>query len=274
MSIMPFFEVERIKRTGQFNMDSDHFHETYEIYYLLAGERNYYINNRVYALKMGDLVFINKNQLHRTTSKGLSSHERILINFDDSFIKPVVDMGIDQLPLFQGESFLLRPDIHQQAPIIDLLYAMLREQNEGYHGSMPYLQTLLLQLLIRLGRVREEKREPVLPGNSERQRRVYDIIEYLNTHYAKKLTLEGIAEHFYISPTYLCRTFKQTTGFTVIEYINYVRIREAQDLLKETDWKITRIAEETGFDSIAHFGRVFKLITKRSPLQYRKQYRI
>ncbi|MDQ0091137.1 AraC-like DNA-binding protein [Paenibacillus anaericanus] len=273
MSAVPFFEIEQIKRTGQFNMDSDHFHETYEIYYLLAGERYYYINNRIYALQVGDLLFINKNQLHRTTSKGTSNHERILINFDDLFIQSVVEMGVNRLPLFQGESFLLRPSVHEQGRIVDLLYMMLREQQEDSLWSTPYLQALLLQLLIILGRIREEKPEPVLPEDNETQRRVYGIIEYLNTYFAEKLTLEGIAEYFFISATYLCRIFKKTTGFTVIEYINYVRIREAQALLRDTNWKVTKIAEQTGFDSIAHFGRVFKQITKRSPLQYRKQNR-
>ncbi|MNC81347.1 Arabinose operon regulatory protein [compost metagenome] len=59
----------------------------------------------------------------------------------------------------------------------------------------------------------------------------------------------------------------------MIEYLNYVRIRETKFLLRTTDWRMTRIARETGFDSIAHFGRVFKGLTGRSPLQYRKQNR-
>ncbi|WP_019637365.1 helix-turn-helix transcriptional regulator [Paenibacillus fonticola] len=273
MNIVPFFDVEQIKRTGTFNMDSDHFHESYEIYYLLAGERYYYVNDRIYALQVGDLLFINKNQLHRTTSKGRSNHERILINFEDSFLEPLLELGVGELPLFQGESFLLRPDVHEQGRILDILQDMLRERKEAAINYTPYLQTLLLQLLILIRRIREAAPEPVLPESSEKQRRVYRILEHLNAHYAERLTLEGIAEHFYISETYLCRIFKQTTGFTVIEYLNYVRIREAQALLRETDFKVTRIAEETGFDSIAHFGRVFKQITKRSPLQYRKQYR-
>ncbi|HEY4390498.1 MAG TPA: AraC family transcriptional regulator [Paenibacillus sp.] len=274
MSTTPFFAVEQIKRTGHFNMDSDHFHEGYEIYYLLAGERYYYINDRVYSLRVGDLLFINKNHLHRTTSKGRSSHERVLVNFDDLFIQPLMGFGVGDLPLYQGESFLLRPDVHEQGRIEDLFHAMLREQKEARSGSPEYLLALLLQMLILIQRIREAKSEPVPPESSEKQRRVYSIIEYLNEKYAEKLTLPEIAEHFFISETYLCRIFKQTTGFTVIEYLNYIRIREAQTLLRETEYKITRIAEETGFDNIAHFGRVFKQIAKRSPLQYRKQNQI
>ncbi|AZK45792.1 helix-turn-helix transcriptional regulator [Paenibacillus lentus] len=274
MDTLPFFDVEQIKRTGTFNMDSDHFHESYEIYYLLSGERYYYVNDRIYALQVGDLLFINKNQLHRTTSKGRSTHERILINFDDAFIEPLLELGAGELPLFQGESFLLRPDVQEQGRIVDILHAMLDEQKEAAMGYMPYLQALILQLLILIGRIREAAPEPVLPESSEKQRRVYRILEYLNAHYAERLTLQSIAEHFYISETYLCRIFKQTTGFTVIEYLNYVRIREAQTLLKETEHRITAIADKTGFDSIAHFGRVFKQIVKRSPLQYRKQNKV
>ncbi|WP_325175593.1 AraC family ligand binding domain-containing protein [Paenibacillus sonchi] len=110
----PFFQVEQLRRSGNFNMDTDHFHDSYEIYYLLSGERHYYIHNRIYALQAGDLVFINKNQLHRTTSRNRSRHERILVNFDDLFLKPAADIVPDLAEMFQGESFLLRPNAHEQ----------------------------------------------------------------------------------------------------------------------------------------------------------------
>ncbi|WP_334077308.1 AraC family transcriptional regulator [Paenibacillus sanfengchensis] len=273
MAHAPILSVEKMKRTGPFNMDSNHMHDTYEIYYLLAGERFYYIHDRVYALQAGDIVFIHKNQLHRTTGKGENPHERILVNFDDASVRPFLEMGLGSLPLFRGESYLLRPSVQEQGRIADLLFLMLREEKEGRLWQGPYLQTLLAQLLILLGRIREARTEPVKPENTERQQRVYRIVEYLNGHYAEPLKLEDIAERFFIGTTYLCRIFKQVTGFTVVEYLTYIRVREAQTLLARTDWKITRIAEEAGFDSIAHFGRVFKKITGRSPLQYRKQKR-
>ncbi|MFD1910480.1 AraC family ligand binding domain-containing protein [Paenibacillus rhizoplanae] len=56
----PIFQIEQLRRIGHFNMDTDHFHDFYEIYYLLSGQRHYYIRNGMYALEAGDLVFINK----------------------------------------------------------------------------------------------------------------------------------------------------------------------------------------------------------------------
>ncbi|WP_342447439.1 AraC family transcriptional regulator [Paenibacillus ihuae] len=267
------FYVEQIKRAGAFSMDTDHFHDTYEIYYLLAGERNYYINNLVYALRQGDLIFINRNELHRTMAKGTVRHERILINFRQEFLQGMPGGMELAFPFFSEQCLLLRPDVHEQGRIENILFAMLKEQQEQCTQQFPYLQSLLVQMLIQMNRIRESARAAIAPANNEKQRKVYDIIEYLQTHYHETVKLEELSERFYLSIPYLCRLFKQTTGFTIVEYLNSIRVQEAQRRLREGSDSVTRIAEDTGFDSIAHFGRVFKGIAKRSPLQYRKQNR-
>lgn len=269
----PLFMIEQIKRAGTFSMDSDHYHDSYEIYYLLAGERNYYINNLVYALRSGDLIFINRNELHRTVAKGTSRHERILINFRHDFLNRLMEQLPLELPFFSGQCLLLRPDAHEQGMIENLLFAMLEEQKAERAQHIPFMQTLLVQLLIGMNRIRERAPDSIVPVNNDKQRKTYEIIEYLQTHYAEKLTITELADTFFISSTYLCRLFKQTTGFTIVEYLNTVRVQEAQRRLRDTNDRVTKIAEETGFDSIAHFGRVFKAIARRSPLQYRKQNR-
>ena len=80
----------------------------------------------------------------------------------------------------------------------------------------------------------------------------------------------SLSETFFISPYYLSRTFKAVTGFTLIEYVNLTRIKQAQRLLKETDHKIIDIAEAVGFESIGHFDRIFKKIAATTPMTYRK----
>jgi YesN/AraC family two-component response regulator len=85
----------------------------------------------------------------------------------------------------------------------------------------------------------------------------------------KPLTLPALSDHFYISTSHLSRLFKEVSGFTFTEYMNIVRIKEAQKLLRETNFKVADIAETVGFGNIAHFGRVFKENTNITPLQYR-----
>lgn len=149
---------------------------------------------------------------------------------------------------------------------------MLEEYHQEHACRHLYLQSLLIQLLIRIHRIQSTAPDTIAPERSEKQQRVYSVIEYLHAHYAEKLSLEQLAGHFYISSTYLCRILKQTTGFTLIEYLQDIRVQQARAYLRETSWKVTTIAEKTGFDTIAHFGRVFKHFTGHTPLQYRKKY--
>ena len=90
---------------------------------------------------------------------------------------------------------------------------------------------------------------------------------------AEKLTLTGIANQFYISPYYLSRLFKKSINLSLIEYINGVRIKAAQNLIEKSNESISDIAEKTGFMTTAHFRRVFKDATGLSPQQYRQYYK-
>ena len=72
------------------------------------------------------------------------------------------------------------------------------------------------------------------------------------------------------SPSYFCRSFKETTGFSFVEYLNNIRIREAQRLLEGNEAEGHPHRRASGFDSVAHFGRVFKQVTSQTPLECRK----
>lgn len=112
MIATPRFAIEQALRTVPFSMSADHVHQAHEIYYLLAGERYYYINQRVYALQKGDLIWISKHDFHRTSNKGSGSHERILINFDEEFAASpmTVSPSSDQnQPLLPEKAFCFAP---------------------------------------------------------------------------------------------------------------------------------------------------------------------
>ncbi len=101
--------------------------------------------------------------------------------------------------------------------------------------------------------------------------KISEIATYLHQHYLEELTLKKIAGQFYISPSYLSRTFKKVTGFYFSEYVQAVRMREARRQLIESDEKVLTIAGNVGFHSIAHFNKTFKKMTGVSPIQFRKQ---
>lgn len=75
--------IDRIVRNYDFNMPHKHIHEEYEIYYLIDGERYYFIENQIFHVKKGSLVFINRNQIHQTGQYNDSHHERIVIELKE-----------------------------------------------------------------------------------------------------------------------------------------------------------------------------------------------
>ena len=93
---------------------------------------------------------------------------------------------------------------------------------------------------------------------------------YLQGHTDENMSLDDLAKKFFMSKSYLTRVFRNVTGFSVVEYITYIRVQKAQQLLRDSDTSITEIAEICGFGNITYFEKVFKQMTGFSPGKYRK----
>jgi AraC-like DNA-binding protein len=265
------FLISHVEDTSQFTMPHNHFHNYPEIYYLLSGERYYFIKDRTYYVTKGSLVLINSYQIHKTLAAGASMYQRVLIHFNNDFISmkgsPLCSKLVDKL--FVPENHVIRLGPAEQAYIETLLSKMQSEVRDASNWLEVSLHSLLLQFLVYI-----EKNVGNNTANfshlSPMHEKVSEIVHYINENYMEDLSLEYLSKYFYISHSHLSRIFKGATGFTFVEYLNSIRIKEALRLLKGTDYKVTKVAEISGFKSISHFGRVFKEVTGKSPLQYRK----
>lgn len=266
------FHLDHSVRTNSFNMPQNHSHDSYEIYYMRAGERFYFIKDRSYHVTKGDLVLIHPNVLHKTTESRSPNHERILINFKESFMANIHGEIVEGLYQVFDEGPILHMDARELLAVETLMEKMLREKKQPDDASEGYMKLLLGELLLMILRhVRQSDRK----GRSTEHpttlhRKVSDIVKHINEHFYEPLSLKGLADHFHISSYYLCRIYKEVTGFSVIEYVNTLRVQEAQKLLKNTRISVTGITEKVGFESSTHFGRIFKAHCGMSPLQYRK----
>lgn len=265
------FTLSTRKALGHYTMQANHFHHQHELYYLLSGEREYFIKDRTYSVHKGDLVFINAYELHKTTDTGVPNHERVLIKFSEEFLKTAESPMIEVFYLLTRENqCLIRPPIRTQNLFEEIFQKMLKEIEEQEVGFEAVLQALLIQLLVAVCRISHQKTTATFDHLSQVHEKISEVVQFINHHYAEEISLQLLSEKFFISPFYLSRTFKEVTGFTFIEYLNTVRIKEAQKLLRESKLKVIIIAENVGFGNIAHFGRVFKKVTGITPMQYKK----
>ena len=112
--------------------------------------------------------------------------------------------------------------------------------------------------------------------NSNRQKNISDLvnqsIEYIHKHYSQDVTLEKLAYHIGVTPYYLGRIFKKTTGTGFIEYLTSLRVAKASDLIKNTDKSFKEISIDTGFKSPAYFTKIFKRSTGYTASSYKEQF--
>ena len=95
-------------------------------------------------------------------------------------------------------------------------------------------------------------------------------LEKLMENYREKVSIESIALELGISPSYLSRKFKQITKRTYLEILNEYRIIQAVKLLGDGRYRVSEVAERTGFSDYKHFYSVFKKYTGMTPSEYGK----
>lgn len=96
-----------------------------------------------------------------------------------------------------------------------------------------------------------------------------DIISYINLHFKENPSVTEIADLFHYNKNYICNLFEKNLGITYVEYINSLKVRYAEIMLRTTDLPISSICFECGFGSISGFNRTFRKITGKAPREMR-----
>lgn len=137
-----------------------------------------------------------------------------------------------------------------------------------------YTRQSVKALLKVLRGAKAEGKLPVKLGTSPDQSELKNylverIVKFIEQNCAKPLTLDVLANEFYLSPGYLCRLFKQKVGINFIDYLNTVRIARAKHLLLTTNLRIYEVGNLCGYADLNYFTKVFKKATGVTPSYFR-----
>jgi len=91
----------------------------------------------------------------------------------------------------------------------------------------------------------------------------------VSLHLNRKISLDEVAEHLYMNPSYFSRLFKKETGETFIEYVNKMKVHRAKELLDQTNLPVAKICEALGYDNHSYFIKMFKTVAGVTPQEYR-----
>jgi YesN/AraC family two-component response regulator len=154
-----------------------------------------------------------------------------------------------------------------------LLDEMKRLQQKTSTAAEPWTQNLICSNLFLLLDMTNRLLPLTLPETefpNKTKKTVDAVVRYVNENFAEKITLEQLEKQFYLTRFHLCHIFKEETGFTLSNYIQHLRVVEAQRLLRLPKSDIATVCYQCGFPSIQQFYKVFKKITHQTPRQYKQ----
>lgn len=250
-------------RTELFAQSSDlHYHDAYELYYLLGGERKYLTHSKLYPIDADWVTLTRPYVIHGTNGQ---NYERLLVSFSEDFLSSHFSPAMVEEfhEVFSVDA--IPAEVVRNNPQIKELFIQIVKDVENGENKMAamHLGTLLLILYNAVHQI------PAGSNNSTLSTQMQEVLAYVSNNLATIKTLEQVASHFYVSKYYLSHQFKNSTGFTFIEFLTKVKISRALHLLKYTNNSIAEIAESCGFDTPTYFGVVFKKKLHMTPLQYR-----
>lgn len=264
------FEISHQIHNSSYSMHTAHSHSYCEMYYLMSGACDILIKDSTYSISSGTVVFIPADTLHKTTYTGSASHERIYIEFSDSYISDMYsEYGKTWLQLNLFNTFMLVPPQHR-ADFNAILSDIIKEQNNDNTFSGRMKKLYFQQLIITLLRYNCIENFPGTPNSKIADLSINDAMKYINSNYQYPITLASLAKLLNLNSSYLSLKFKSVNGIGFKEYLNNVRIGHAEKLLLETNKSITSIALESGFESSNYFGDIFKKRNGISPSEFRK----
>ncbi len=229
----------------------EHYHKGHEIYCMTEGECGYFIDDRLYDVHAGDVVFLPAGTIHRTIYPD-APHSRLLINFTSVYLPSLIE----------GETARMKHVYHSPkiyAKVVDALKKIEQEwaKPDCYSDDLIISLTVeIMTLLVREG-VREEEEEPTLAT---------EAVKYIRQNFAEDVRLSVVAESLNVSAEHLSRVFKQKTGFGFNEYLTLVRLQKAEEMLEyEAGLSVSEVAFACGFNDANYFSHRFKQHYGHSP---------
>lgn len=241
-----------------------HLHKEIELVFVLSGQVDIQVEEYAFAVSAGEMLCIRGSVLHKYLPKKQEA-DIIKIKFMKEWLLPSY-FKTSQKEAYQqlySQVFKTKANDNIRDLIISALHCPLPRYKEYYyHGKLVELTSLLLAY--------PEIISESLVVSIENLRYMESAIEYLQDNCHSKLTLKMLADHLGLTESYCSKYIKKNAGISFVEYLNAMRVNNAQRLLIYTDYNITEILEKTGFMSVQTFNRVFKQQTGRSPSDYRK----
>lgn len=237
-----------------------HYHDFYKILICISGTVTYNIEGRSYRLKPYDIVLVNRNDIHKPVVEAGDDYERVIFYISKEYLDRHKGEDYELAYPFrlasQKQVNVLRFPAVTNTRLMEVVRAMEQNAKENAYAGKLYANVLFMEFMILLCRACAE-----YPGcfssNVTYNQKMIDILRYINDHLSGELSVETIAEHFFISRYHMMRQFKEETGYTIHQYITEKRVLKAKGMI-QAGMSATQACYACGFQNYSTFSRAYK----------------
>lgn len=241
-------------------VDKMHFHDFFELEFILDGKAEQKLNGQMYSLEKGVIYLLTTNDMHKYCFEKNEYVHYISVQFKNDFLSK------ETISFISACKNTLIAKVEKN---FDYFCILLRKLKELYRTSDLVSTALARSLLesVCLSLLGEVNAEPI----RFREDRIHQIIVYLRNNYRKHISLQSLSQEFDLSPNYLGHLFFKETHMSVQQFVKRNRLLMAANLVQNSNLNFNSIAYEVGFSSAYIFSREFKLFFHISPSEYRKR---
>lgn len=265
------FSTYHIQNGGQSFQIPVHWHDELEIIYVKSGFLTVNISGENYIGKPGDAFVVSPGNLHFMGSQ-TGTVDYFTFLFPLKYIAfRTDDMLDDKLiePLNSGHLMIspeIKDTVKEQCEQLAGVYAAEIDKSESKITNQIKKKIILLQFIHELW-----KKGFIVENDTTGRNTVEkEMVSYIQQNYTGKILLREFGEQFHLSEKYISRYFKEHFHITLSQYVTYLRLEHAKQMLQETDISVTEVAMQSGYQNISYFIRSFKKTYGVSPLKYRK----
>lgn len=258
-----------------------HWHYYSEVLHIVSGSIKIKCNNKETILHRGDICYFYPLQLHEVMRHSeCTENVRYAvikfnihtINIPEAYLQKMYDCFLRRTA---EEDFclVLRNDKIDEI-ISNCIQNIVTEYENKKEMYMLAVQSGIHSLLIDFARKSGKTNAVNHKKHSDMSLSFYHILEYIDTHSAEQLEVQKLADMCHMSYSNFARLFRESYGRSCKEYIQYIRLNKAQDLLLNSDFGLDYIAQETGFFDCSHFIKTYKKWRGITPKQERMQHKL
>ena len=249
-----------------------HYHPELELVYVNEGSGKRLVGSHASYYRNGNLILIGSNLPH--------------CGFTDTLEKNQKETVVQMLPSFLGDSFFDLPELKNVSKLLQRAkYGIVfhGEAKRKIGQKIEHLASLLpLERLIGLLEILKMMEQAknytllnadgfILEAKMEDNQRINLIFNFVQNEFQRPIALDEISDKVHMTKPAFCRYFKKITGKTFVDFVNTYRVTHAAKMLHEQQVSVLDVCFESGFNNFSHFNKKFKVVTGRTPTQYRNE---